>query len=66
MTETQRAVMFGPYSNHGSEVPHLTVDTNGTTQIKTMRANTIWLSVFVIIQHLNFQALFVPCGCAIR
>lgn len=34
MTEEQRAVMFGPYSNHGSEVPHLTVDDNGTVQIE--------------------------------
>ena len=35
MTEEQRAVMYGPYSNHGGAVPSLTVDAGGTVRIET-------------------------------
>jgi hypothetical protein len=34
MTETQRAVMFGPYSNHRGRVPFLAVDEDGTVRIE--------------------------------
>ncbi|MCH8292433.1 phytanoyl-CoA dioxygenase family protein [Candidatus Poribacteria bacterium] len=34
MTDTERAVMYGPYSNHHGEVPFLTVDEDGTVQIE--------------------------------
>ena len=34
MTDEQRAVMFGPYSNHRGEVPFLAVDDNGNVRIE--------------------------------
>ena len=34
MTDEQRAVMFGPYSNHGGEVPSLAVDEDGNVKIE--------------------------------
>ena len=34
MTEEQRAVMFGPYSNHYGEVPALSVDEDGTVRVE--------------------------------
>jgi ectoine hydroxylase-related dioxygenase (phytanoyl-CoA dioxygenase family) len=34
MTEEQRAVMYGPYSNHNGRVPFLTVDEDGTVRIE--------------------------------
>ncbi len=34
MTEEQRAVMYGPYSNHRGEVPFLTVEEDGTVNVE--------------------------------
>ena len=34
MTEEQKAVMYGPYSNYQSEIPLLTVDEDGTVRIE--------------------------------
>ncbi|MDE2997650.1 MAG: phytanoyl-CoA dioxygenase family protein [Gemmatimonadota bacterium] len=34
MTDEQRAVMFGPYSNHRGEVPFLAVDDSGNVRIE--------------------------------
>ena len=34
MTDEQRAVMFGPYSNHGGDVPYLAVDENGDVRVE--------------------------------
>ncbi len=34
MTDEQRAVMFGPYANHGGEVPFLSVDEDGNVRIE--------------------------------
>jgi hypothetical protein len=33
MTPEQRAVMYGPYSNHRGEVPLLAVDDDGTVYV---------------------------------
>ena len=34
MTEEQRAVMWGPYSNHSGEIPFLEVTEQGEVQIE--------------------------------
>lgn len=38
MTPEQLAVMFGPYSNHRGEVPHLAVAEDGTVAVEDGRA----------------------------